>query len=85
LAPGEVGPAPATPAAPRVTDGLSAGDWAGIRAAYEDGRCSTFEVEGGYVASNPDHGFLTRFDGRGFSTEPDAGGWSTRPTLVDST
>jgi hypothetical protein len=75
-APGEVGPAPATPAAPAVTDGLSAGDWAGIRAAYEDGRCSTVEVEGGYVASNPDHGFRTRFDGRGFSTEPDAGGWS---------
>ena len=76
LAPGEVGPTPATPAAPGVTDGLSAGDWAGIRAAYEDGRCSAFEVEGGYVASNPDHGFRTRFDGRGFSTEPDAGDWS---------
>ena len=57
-------------------DGLAAGDWTSIRAAYEAGRHSTHPVEGGYQARNPGQGWRTRFDGRGFTTRPDAGGWT---------
>jgi hypothetical protein len=73
LAPGEVGRAPAVPDA---AAGLSAADWAGIRAAYQAGRHAAVASPGGYEARNPGQRWLTRFDGRGFSTEPDTASWT---------
>ena len=59
-----------------VPEGLSTGDWAGIRAAYEAERQAAYSVEGGFEARNPGQRWRTHFDGRGFLTRPDAGGWS---------
>ena len=66
----------ARPAGPTGPEGISAADWAGIRAAYEAGRHAAFAAEGGYQARNPGQRWLTRFDGRGFSAEPDSGAWT---------
>jgi len=69
-------------------EGLSASDWAGIRAAYETNRHAAFAVEGGagvspaYVARNPSQQWRTHFDGRGFLTTPEAGGWSWGLELI---
>ena len=60
----------------QVPEGLEPGDWSSIRAAYEAGRHSAFEVEGGYQARNPGQQWLTEFDGRGFLVQPDGGAWS---------
>ncbi len=57
-----------------VPEGLSKGDWAGIRAAYDTERHAAYPVEDGYEARNPGQAWRTHFDGRGFLTEPDAGG-----------
>ena len=57
-----------------VPEGLSKGDWAGIRAAYDAGRHAAYPVEDGYEARNPGQAWRTHFDGRGFQTQPDAGG-----------
>ncbi len=65
-----------------VPESLPAGDWAGIRAAYEAGRHAAFAVEGGWRARNPGQQWATVFDGRGFTVEPDAGGWSWGLELV---
>jgi len=59
-----------------VPESLEAGDWAGIRAAYEAGCHKAFEVDGGYQARNPGQRWLTKFDGRGFLVQPDDGDWS---------
>jgi hypothetical protein len=57
-------------------EGLSDGDWSGIRAAYERNRHAiTSEPDGTYQARNPGQAWVTRFDGRGFMVTPDAGGW----------
>lgn len=64
------------PPADSTPEGLSPGDWSGIRAAYEASRHSAFPVEGGHQARNPGQQWLTRFDGQGFTTEPDAGDWT---------
>ncbi|MEE3331944.1 MAG: hypothetical protein VX246_13845, partial [Myxococcota bacterium] len=58
-----------------VPEGLSTGDWAGIRGAYEAGRHAVRPVGSEHRAENPGQRWLTRFDGRGFSVQPDAGGW----------
>jgi len=60
----------------RVPDGLEAGDWAGIRAAYDAGRHKAFEVEDGFHARNPGQQWLSKFDGQGFLVKPDSGDWS---------
>ncbi|RLA17205.1 MAG: hypothetical protein DRQ56_09515, partial [Gammaproteobacteria bacterium] len=60
----------------RVPEGLEAGDWAGIRVAYEAGRHKAFEVEDGFHARNPGQQWLTSFDGQGFLVQPDDGDWS---------
>ena len=65
-----------------VPEGVAAGDWASIRAAYEAGRHQVFAVEGGHQARNPGQQLTTRFDGRGFRTTPDAGGFSFGLDLV---
>ena len=71
------GPEPgAARAKAAVPEGLSNGDWAGIRTAYDAGRHAAYPVEGGWQARNPGQAWRTHFDGRGFLTEPDAGGWS---------
>ncbi len=60
-----------------VPDGLSAGDWSSIRAAYEAGRHAVHAVDGGgFQAWNPNQKWHTRFDGRGFTVTPDAGAWT---------
>jgi len=74
---------PAMAEVDQVSEGLSASDWAGIRAAYEAKRHDAFAVESGYVARNPGQQWRTHFDGRGFSTTPDASGWSWGLELVD--
>ena len=51
--------------APAVPDGLTAGDWSGIQAAYEADRHAAYAMEGGYGARNPGQQWRTRFDGRG--------------------
>ncbi len=66
----------------RLPEGLSASDWASIRAAYGANRHAAFAVEDGYQARNPGQQWRTRFDGRGFETTPDAGGWSWGLELV---
>ncbi len=66
----------ASPTEGAVPEGLSKGDWAGIRAAYEAGRHAAYPVAGGYQARNPGQAWRTHFDGRGFLTQPDAGGWT---------
>ena len=80
LTPPALGQAQAQAVAPTTgeaaPEGLSKGDWAGIRAAYEAGRHAAYSVEGGYQARNPGQGWRTHFDGRGFLTQPDAGGWT---------
>ncbi|MCB9902771.1 MAG: FG-GAP repeat protein [Planctomycetes bacterium] len=60
----------------QVPEGLGAGDWAGIRAAYDEGLHRAFEVESGFHARNPGQKWLSEFDGRGFLVLPDCGGWS---------
>ena len=65
-----------------VPDGLSAGDWAGIRAAREADRYAATATTSGFQARNPGQRWVTHFDGRGFRTEPDAGGWSWGLELV---
>ncbi len=62
--------------APGASDGLSASDWTGVRAAYEAGRHAAFAVEGGFQARNPGQQWLTRFDGRGFTVKPESGEWT---------
>src|SRR5262245_42076983 len=57
-----------------VPEGLTAGDWTSIRAAYEAGRHAAYADEDGYRARNPGQQSVTRFDGRGFTTSPDEGG-----------
>ena len=59
-----------------VPEGLEAGDWAGIRSAYEAGRHKAFEVEDGFHARNPGQRWLAKFDGQGFLVQPDDGDWS---------
>ena len=71
---GQSDPSAASMAATRA--GLSAGDWASIRASYEAGRYRAFSVEGGHRARNPEQRWTTLFDGRGFRTTPDVGEWS---------
>ena len=66
----------ATPTEDAVPEGLSKGDWASIRAAYEVGRHAVHSVAGGFEARNPGQGWRTHFDGRGFLTQPDTGGWT---------
>src|SRR5688572_3988994 len=63
-------------------EGLSSGDWASIRTAYEAGRHRAFAVDGGHRARNPGQQWTTCFDGRGFTTTPDGGGWSWGLELV---
>ena len=71
-----------TAAGDEMPDGLSANDWAGIRAAYEAGRHAVHPVAGGYRARNLGQRWHTTFDGRGFLAEPDAGGWAWGLELV---
>ncbi|MBL8804096.1 MAG: hypothetical protein JNN27_18980 [Planctomycetes bacterium] len=66
----------ATHSAPSVPDGLAAGDWASIRAAYEARRHAVFALDGLHRARNPGQQWTTHFDGRAFTTCPDSGGWS---------
>ncbi len=68
--------ATAPPLQGAAPEGLSKGDWAGIRAAYEAGRHAAYPVEGGFEARNPGQRWRTHFDGRGFLTQPDAGDWT---------
>ncbi len=55
-----------TPSSDAVPEGISKGEWTGIRAAYEAGRHAAYSVEGGFEARNPGQGWRTHFDGRGF-------------------
>ncbi len=60
----------------KAPQGLSAGNWSSIRAAYEAGRHGFQETEDGmWVARNPGQGWRMEFDGRGFVARPDEGGW----------
>jgi len=59
-----------------VPEGLAAGDWASIRAAYEDGRRAVVATKGGHRARNPGQRLTTIFDGRGFQAESESGSWS---------
>jgi hypothetical protein len=59
-----------------VPEGLSAVDWANIRAAHKAGRRAAYPADGGYRARNPGQYWTTHFDGCGSRTEPDAGGWT---------
>ncbi len=65
--------APKTQATP---EGLTAGQWTSIRAAYEAGRHAVSKVDGTYQARNPGQGWLTRFEDGGFEVKPDAGAWT---------
>lgn len=72
-------------AEPTTPEGLTASEWASIRAAYEAGRHAAYSDDaspGGFIARNPGQRWRTRFDGRGFATTPDAGGWSWGLDLV---
>ena len=72
-----VAPRPTGPATDEtVPEGLSTGDWAGIRAAHEAGRHAAFAVEGGFEARNPGLRWTTTFDGRGVRVRPDRGDWT---------
>jgi hypothetical protein len=73
---GQQSSAEASVATEEVPEGLSGGDWASIRAAYEAGRHRALAVDGGHCARNPGQQWTTLFDGRGFTTTPDAGGWT---------
>jgi len=67
---------PALRAGQPAPAGLSAGDWADIRAAHEDWRHRFEKTEdGGHTASNPGQAWTTRFDGRGFLVEPSGESW----------
>jgi hypothetical protein len=58
-------------------EGVSASDWAEIRAAYEAGRRAIRSTEdGGFAAENPGQRWTMRFDGAGFKVRPRDGGWS---------
>jgi len=63
-------------------DGLSAGDWSGIRAAYEAGRHAVAAADGGHRARSPNQHWNVHFDGRGVEVHPDAGDWSWGLDLV---
>lgn len=62
------------PTAP-VPLGLSASDWAQIRALHEKHRHSAVRVGSEHRARNPRQQWLTRFDGRGFTIQPDEAPW----------
>ena len=55
--------ATAVPLAQQIPDGVSASDWASIRAAYEHSSHSAFAVDGGYQTRNQAQRWQTRFDG----------------------
>lgn len=55
---------------------LSASDWRGIRAGYDQHRHAAYPVSGGHQARNPGQQWVTRFDGRGFEVTPAAGDWT---------
>jgi len=65
-----------------IPEGVSASDWAAIRAAHEADLHAVAEVEGGHSACNPGQNWTTFFDGRGFSTRPEAGQWHWGLDLV---
>jgi len=66
----------ASTSAESTPQGLTAGAWASIGAAYEAGRHEVREVGGAYQARNPGQGWTARFEDGGFVVEPDSGGWT---------
>ncbi len=61
----------------KAPEGVSASDWRGIRAAYEEARHAIQELpDGGYAAQIPSQGWRTEFDGTGFVTTPRDGSWT---------
>lgn len=63
-------------AQPPTLEGLGVSDWAGIRAAYDEGRHRAFEFDGCFRARNPGQQWVAEFDGRGVLVQPDHGEWS---------
>lgn len=55
--------------------GVSAADWAAVRAAHTSAGHAVAATANGHVAQNPGQGYTTRFDGRGFVTQPSNGAW----------
>jgi hypothetical protein len=70
------GQGPAGEPAAGAPAGFAAGDWEGIRAAFESGRHGVLALEGGFSCRNPGQDWTVRFDGQGFTVEPDGGGWA---------
>lgn len=80
LTPGQAS-AKSVPAAVTAA-GLTNGDWAGIRAAYEDARHAVHVSERGFEAHNPGQRWTTHFDDRGFTVVPEGGNWTWGLELV---
>ncbi len=58
----------------QTPEGLSKGDWSGIREAYEAGRRKVFErAPGAWTARNPGQQMGAEFDGRGAKLTTDGG------------
>ncbi|MCA8979557.1 MAG: hypothetical protein H6831_10050 [Planctomycetes bacterium] len=65
------------------SEGLSAEDLTGIRAAYEDARHAVFATDDGHRARCFGQGFASHFDERGVSLSPDGGEWAWGLELVE--
>jgi drug/metabolite transporter superfamily protein YnfA len=76
LAAAIVGMAPADSGVTAVPEGLTSGEWASIRAAYDAGRHAVVPADDGHRARNPGQQWTTGFDGRGFLVQPDGGEWT---------
>jgi trimeric autotransporter adhesin len=60
----------------RVPEGLKAGEWSSLRAAYAAGRHAFHQqTDGTVMAQNPGQRWQMKFDGKGFLASPHSGGW----------
>ncbi|MEE2887207.1 MAG: FG-GAP repeat protein, partial [Planctomycetota bacterium] len=59
-----------------VPEGLTAGEWSSIRAAYQADRHAVLAIDGGHQAYNPGQRWQTRFDDRGCLVRPRSDRWT---------
>ncbi|MEZ5979015.1 MAG: FG-GAP repeat protein, partial [Planctomycetota bacterium] len=59
-----------------LPEGLSAADWAAVRADIDAHRYQVAPVDDGFAVRHPRQAWTARFDRRGLALEPDSGAWA---------